>query len=351
MEKKEHNQLGYTLSQDGLTLLNVTEKALDQNGHFDTPEGVTHIGSSAFIGCIGLTTLFGFSAFSRCIGLTSLYIREGVTHINDYAFYRCTSLTNLDIPNSMTHIGNYAFYRCTNLINLDIPNSVTYIGNWAFSECTRLTTLSIPNSLTHITPWSFASCTGLTTLDIPNSVTHIGNWAFAECTGLTTLYIPISVTHIDDYSFIMCGRSCFVIITDTNNAYELKRMKKLFPKRLRSKVVNRIINNIHRELAEKHALIYFPRLNQFLISLGLINNINNIIVQYAYLPNVINMTYDFRLNNLNLQEEKKSSDKYRKMLNNHLTQIFNFHQESDPNRISTEAIPQQSNNLCYCSII
>ena len=94
-----------------------------------------------FLGCQGSwiptdgsVTSIGSSAFSGCSGLTSITIPNSVTSIGDYAFEDCTSLTSITIPNSVTSIGQRAFYGCSSLTSITIPNSVTSIGSSAFCQ-------------------------------------------------------------------------------------------------------------------------------------------------------------------------------------------------------------------------
>ena len=77
----------------------------------------------------------GSSAFSGCSGLTSVTIGNSVTSIGYTAFYNCNSLTSVTIGNSVTSIGQSAFWGCTGLTSVTIPNSVTSIGSSAFSGC------------------------------------------------------------------------------------------------------------------------------------------------------------------------------------------------------------------------
>ncbi len=217
---------------------------------------VTAIGSGAFGGCTGLTsvaiphsvTSIEQSAFYGCTGLTSVTIPNSVTSIGGMAFFMCSGLTSIAIPDSVTSIGHMAFFACTSLTAITIPNSVTSIGMNAFTACTGLTVLKvdndnavydsryscdaiietssntlvagcrttiIPNSVTSIGDYAFCNCTGLKYITIPNSVTSIGRSAFGGCTGLTSITIPNSVTSIGEYAFHGCtGLTSMKVDTD-----------------------------------------------------------------------------------------------------------------------------------------
>ncbi len=55
-----------------------------------------------------------------------------VTTIGSHAFDGCTGLTSVTLPNSLTTIGYEAFDGCSGLTSITLPNSVTTIGNYAF---------------------------------------------------------------------------------------------------------------------------------------------------------------------------------------------------------------------------
>jgi len=213
------------------------------------PNSVTSIGENAFQNCSGLTsvtlnsnaivsqaysnnnslkdifgvqlpkyfigdgvTSIGTNAFYGCSGLTSVTIPNSVTSIGNSAFSGCSSLTSVTIPNSVTSIGNNAFSGCSGLTSVTIPNSVTSIGNNAFSGCSGLTSIEIPNSVTSIVESAFQGCSSLTSVTIPNSVTSIGNNAFSGCNSLTSVTIPNSITSIGAAAFFDCSNLKNVII-------------------------------------------------------------------------------------------------------------------------------------------
>ena len=221
-----------------------------KGNNYKIPDGVTKVGSSAFIGCSSLTSItipnsvteigysvfegctnlksitipngvtsIGDSAFEGCTSLKSITIPNGVTSIGDSAFEGCTSLTSITIPNSVTSIGSGAFIGCSSLTSITIPDSVTCIGDSAFNGCTSLTSITIPDSVTSIGESAFSGCSSLASITIPDSVMSIGNDAFHECSSLTSITIPYSVTSIGDYAFLGCSRLTAIDVNTDNKDY------------------------------------------------------------------------------------------------------------------------------------
>ncbi len=104
---------------------------LDYEGDYTIPSTVKYIGSNAFNGCTGLT---------------SVEIPNSVTSIRFCAFKNCTGLTSVNIPNSVSSIGEEAFYYCSKLKEVAIPNSVTSIGDYPFSSA-NLDKIAYPSRL------------------------------------------------------------------------------------------------------------------------------------------------------------------------------------------------------------
>lgn len=193
------------------------------------PNSVTSIGSSAFSGCYGLTSIaipnsvtsIGSNAFSytgwydnqpngvlyfdNCLlgykgdkPSGELTIADGTRLLADNAFYTCKDLTSVTIPSTVKNIGTYAFSGCSGLTSITIPSSITSIGWGAFDECSGLTSVIIPNGVTSIGSFAFSGCSGLTSVTIPNSVTNIGYSAFDGCNSLIYVTVenstPISIS-------------------------------------------------------------------------------------------------------------------------------------------------------------
>ena len=179
------------------------------------PESIAIMGGHAFAGCTNLTTINynaqncsgpGFSGPDNwlCGHITTVNIGNNVEYIPPYFVFFESNLTSITIPNSVTSIGYDAFYGCTGLTSVTIGNSVTSIGEYAFNGCTSLTSLTIGNSVTSILEGAFYECTSLTSITIPNSVTEIETKAFYNCTSLTFLAIGNSVNSIGDKAFYKC---------------------------------------------------------------------------------------------------------------------------------------------------
>lgn len=91
------------------------------------------------------------------------------------------------IPDGVTEIGSMAFLGCTGLTSLDIPASVTSIGVAAFMD-SGLTAITIPENVNVIDESCFEDCISLVSVVLPAAVTSIDDAAFAGCISLRDFY-------------------------------------------------------------------------------------------------------------------------------------------------------------------
>ena len=217
---------------------------------------MTSIGSRAFSGCSGLTSIvipdsvtgIGRSAFSGCSNLTSITIPfvgqkadgTGATNFgyifgeDKYYYYRIpeslqeviitggesiaggafhnySGLTSISIGNGVTSIGDDAFYGCSGLTSVTIPDSVTSIGSSAFSQCTSLQfneyggAKYLGNKVNPYVVLYDVTDTSVTSFEIMAQTKIIYDGAFSGCSGLTSIVIPDSVTSIGYAAFEGCS--------------------------------------------------------------------------------------------------------------------------------------------------
>ena len=186
------------------------------------PDSVTSIGESAFVSCTSLTgvtipdsvTSIGNDAFGNCTSLTEVTIPDSVASIGEGVFSGCTSLTSAVIGDGVTSIGDFAFSG-SGLTSVTIPDSVTSIGNSAFDACTSLTDVTIGDGVTSIEQCLFQGCTSLTSVTIGNGVTSIGRQAFLDCASLTSVTMGSNVTSIGEQAFSNCKSLTGVTIPDS----------------------------------------------------------------------------------------------------------------------------------------
>ena len=223
------------------------------------PESVTSIGSYAFNGCNNIESLtyntdaVG-SLFSGYESLKTVNIGDAVTRLEDGAFDGCTNLENVSVGNGIESVGNNVFRGC-NFLDYNIYSNGYYIGNnqnpymilmsarnksitsctvsadcrficdGAFTDCKKLAEVVLPESLTYINNGMFEGCSSLKQVAIPESVTAIGDGAFNGCSSLSAIEIPESVTTIGSSAFAGCSGLTALTIPNavtsvSNNAFD-----------------------------------------------------------------------------------------------------------------------------------
>ena len=166
-------------------------------------------------------------------GCQNTVIPEGVTSIGSSAFYGCTGLTSVTIPSSVTSIGSSAFYGCSGLTSVTIPSSVTSIGTSAFDECENLKEVHISD----LAAWCnidfyyntdnplyyagdlFLNGEKIDNLVIPEGVETIKFAAFYG-SSIKSVLIPASVKEIQTLVFSKCPDLSEIVVSDGNAVYD-----------------------------------------------------------------------------------------------------------------------------------
>lgn len=117
------------------------------------PDSVTSIGYWTFADCSGLTSIKVDSA-------NPIYdSRNNCNAIIETSSYELMAgCKNTTIPDSVKSIGSHAFCGCSGLTSINIPEGVTSIGDWAFSDCSNLKSITIPERVTNIEDSTFNNC-------------------------------------------------------------------------------------------------------------------------------------------------------------------------------------------------
>ncbi|MCQ2282614.1 MAG: leucine-rich repeat domain-containing protein [Bacteroidales bacterium] len=123
-----------------------------------------------------------------------------------------SSVNNGGTTYSVTSIGSSAFSGCSGLTSVSIPNSVTYIPNSTFSNCSGLTSVTIGTSVTYIGQGAFRDCSGLTSVIIPNSVARIDHLAFYGCDSILEITALPTISPSLGMDVFTCSRSTIVNI-------------------------------------------------------------------------------------------------------------------------------------------
>lgn len=153
------------------------------------------------------------------IRLYELIVREGVTHIGNYAFaidlYEDLAvngyLDTVTLPKSLASIGHHAFYtntwvgRTSSLKSITLPSNLESIGERAFMGCTQLGgSITIPGSCKTVEMEAFRE-TSIAELNLSEGVKTIGNYAFQGCGSLTSVTFPSSIESVGEKAFANCG--------------------------------------------------------------------------------------------------------------------------------------------------
>jgi len=102
------------------------------------PASVTNIGDGPFYACTSLTTITVDALNPAYCSVAGLLFNKSQTTLIQYPAGRAGSYT---VPGSVIRIGSYAFAGCAGLSSITISNNVTSLGDDAFYSCASLTTV------------------------------------------------------------------------------------------------------------------------------------------------------------------------------------------------------------------
>jgi uncharacterized repeat protein (TIGR02543 family) len=191
-------------------------------------------------------TRIGSFAFDGCSGLTSVTIGNSVTNIGSFAFRNCSGLTAITfLAATSPTVGQFAFqYVPTSTVTLTVPCAIAYIVASSWDSFARIVaaeaqcclTFAVGDNLTAqlyndstLTISGAGAMANYTSSNVPwypyrsyikavvigDSVTDIGSYAFYGCSNLASVTLGSSVTDIGQEAFSGCSKltaiTCFSI--------------------------------------------------------------------------------------------------------------------------------------------
>ena len=118
-----------------------------------------------------------YRAVTRGLDQPDVEIPEGVTHIGESAFRGFHQIQTVKLPSTLIGIDDVAFLECENLLSVDFSKCVDlkYIGVNAFAECFALRHVNLSKcvNLWKFKDYAFDECVHLT-LNIPPTVVNFG---------------------------------------------------------------------------------------------------------------------------------------------------------------------------------
>ena len=245
------------------------------------PNSVTEIGFEAFRDCSGLTR----AEFASVESLCNIKFSNSASNPLSYAHKLCIDgkeVTDLVIPNSVTSIGSSAFLGCSGLTSVTIPNSVTSIDNHAFSDCCGLTSVTIPENVTSIGYDAISGCSGLTSVTIhSNSVvskTYTSSSSIKDVFGtqVKQYIIGNQVTSIGKYAFYGCSNVQSLLIgsgVQTIGAYQTKPVKTIWLTNTPPTSYTNVAGTINYVSNDSYTDLSNTQVYPFLSSLFIVDNI------------------------------------------------------------------------------
>lgn len=207
----------------------------------------------------GNTTLSSY-VFQGCVALKTAVLKEGITIIPLGAFDFCDKLQSISLPSTVEVIKSGAFWNCTSLVEANMPSSLKTIEKEAFQNC-KLTEVSLPEGLQTIGENAFRY-NELTEVILPASLTQIGANAFQACRKLTKVVCrgttPATLDNVN--AFAECRINNRIIVPkDGLEAYRAADNWKDFLIRLETFVLDDTAESYVKDVDDELASIEYTR--------------------------------------------------------------------------------------------
>ena len=145
-------------------------------------------------------------------GIKKLVVEEGVTTIGSEAFLNCWNLKETSFPDTLETISYRAFENCSALQTVELPESLRTVGQAAF-KWTNLSNLVIPEGVVTIEEEAFYELGNLKTLSLPSTLKTIGESAFAWG-WINTITFNGNAPAIADNAFEEITATCYYPVKD-----------------------------------------------------------------------------------------------------------------------------------------
>lgn len=126
----------------------------------------------------GSVTITGYTGPGGEVVIPARMDGGNVTAIGTGVFQLRDDITRVFFPSTLKQIGSTAFVGCIGLEELVLPDGVKKLGSGCFSHCTGLKTVRIPDGVRRLEDGVFLGCAGLTDVYVPGSVQYISPYAF-----------------------------------------------------------------------------------------------------------------------------------------------------------------------------
>lgn len=114
-------------------------------------------------------------------------------------------IASISLPEGLTNIGTMAFVNCSTVVSeVVIPSTVIYIETLSFGYCHSIPHIEIPDGVQSIDAKAFVGCSSLNSIHIPAGISTIKESAFEYCSSLPYLYLPATVQTIERNAFNNC---------------------------------------------------------------------------------------------------------------------------------------------------